>query len=89
MQKWPSMDQNHLLTPLEKWQFFDFLTSCFYSLERRFFVVENRKRQFPGLFCPSPPKKVKKMANFGPKPWVNLFRKMAILRLFELLVFIA
>ena len=29
------------------------------------------------------------MALFGPKPWVNPFRKMSIFRLFELLVFIA
>ena len=29
------------------------------------------------------------MAIFGPKPWINHFEKMAIFRLFELLVFIA
>ena len=29
------------------------------------------------------------MAIFGPKPWVNPFRKMSIFRLFELLVLIA
>ena len=29
------------------------------------------------------------MAIFGPKPWVNPFGKMSIVRLFELLVFIA
>ena len=28
-----------------------FWTSCFYSLERRFFVLEYRKRDFPGLYC--------------------------------------
>ena len=27
-----------------------FLTFCFYSLERSFFVVEYRKRHFPGLY---------------------------------------
>ena len=27
-----------------------FWTSCFYSLERRFFVLEYRKRHFPGLY---------------------------------------
>ena len=47
---------------LEKWPFFDknlwknakssvFLTFCFYSVERRFFVLEYRKRHFPGLNC--------------------------------------
>ena len=35
-------DQNYGFTPLEKSQFFDFWTSCFYSLEKRFFVLENR-----------------------------------------------
>ena len=34
-------------------------------------------------------KKVGKMAVFGPKPWVNPFRKMSMFPLFELLVFIA
>ena len=34
-------------------------------------------------------KKVEKTTIFGPKPWVNPFRKMLIFRLFELLVFIA
>ena len=28
-----------------------FWTSSFYSLERRFFVLEYRKRHFPGLYC--------------------------------------
>ena len=36
-----------------------------------------------------PKKKVRKMAIFGPKPWVNPFGKMSIFRLFELAVFIA
>ena len=67
--------------------FSTFWTSCFYSLERRFFVLEYRKRHFPGLNCLK--KKVGKMALFGPKPWVNPFGKMSIFRLFELLVFIA
>ena len=67
--------------------FLSFWTACFYSVVRRFFVVEYRKRHFPGLYCLK--KKVGKMAIFGPKPWVNPFGKMSILRLFELLLFIA
>ena len=59
----------------------------FISLERRFFVLEYRKRHCPGIYCLK--KKVRKMAIFGPIPWVNHFRKMSIFRLFELLVFIA
>ena len=43
------------------------------------------------FFWPILPKKkeVGKMVIFGPKPWVNPFGKMAIIRLFELVVFIA
>ena len=87
LEKWPFLDQNHRLSPFEKCQFFDFKTSCFFSLEGRFFVLEYRKRYFPCLYCLK--KKVGKMAIFGPKPWVNPFGKMSIFRLFELLAFIA
>ena len=45
----------------------------FYSLERPFFVLEYRKRHFPGLYCLK--KEVGKMAIFGPKLWVNPFKK--------------
>ena len=62
--------------PLEKnGNFSSFLTSCFYSLERRFFVLEYRKRHFPGLYCLKK-KKNGKMTIFGPKLWVNRFEKM-------------
>ena len=72
---------------MEKCQISTFWTSCFYSLERSFFVLEYRKRYFPGLYCLK--KEVGKMAIFGRKPRVNPFGKMSIFRLFELLVFIA
>ena len=64
-----------------------FQTSCFYSLQRHFFLLQYRKTNFPGLYCLK--KKLGKMAIFGPKPWVNPFGKMSIFRLYELLVFIA
>ena len=64
-----------------------FLSSVFFSLERRWFVLEYGKRHFPGLYCLK--KKVGKMAIFGPKQWVNPFGKMSIFPLFELLLFIA
>ena len=32
--------------------FSTFSTFCFYSLERRFFVLEYPKTHFPGLYCP-------------------------------------
>ena len=76
------------VNPFRKMSIFStFWTFCFYILDRRFFVVEYDKNHFPGLFCLK--EKVGKMAIFGPKPWVNPFRKMLIFPLFELLVFIA
>ena len=56
--------------------FLTFWTSCFYNPERRFFVLKYPKSHFPGLYCLK--KKVGKMAIFGPKPWVNPFRKMSV-----------
>ena len=64
----------------KKFNFSTFWTSGFYSLERRFFVLEYRKRHFPGLYCLK--KKVEKMAIFGPKPWVNPFGKMSVFSTF-------
>ena len=55
-------------------------------LRKAFFVLEYRKRHFSSLYCL---KKGRKIANFGPKPWVNPFGKIAIFWLFKLLVLIA
>ena len=63
-----------------------FWTFSFYSLKRRYLALEYRKRHFPVLYCLK--KKVGKMANFGPKPWVNPSRIMSTVRLFKLLVLI-
>ena len=72
------------VNPLKKMSIFRiFLTSCFYSLERRFFVLEYYKRHFFGLYCLK--KKFEKMGIFGPKLWVNPFGEMSFFRLFELL----
>ena len=51
MEKWAIFDQNHPLTPLEKWHFFHCLIFCFYSLKRRFFVLEYLKTHFPSVYC--------------------------------------
>ena len=75
------------LTPWQKVNFTTFWTSCLYSLKRRFYVLEFRKRRSAGLYCLK--KKVWKIAIFGQKPWVNPFGKMSTFRLFELPVFIA
>ena len=87
LEKWPFSYQNDGLTPLEKGQFFDFWTSCYYSLERLFFVLQYPERNFPGLYCLK--KKFGKMAIFGLKPWLNPLGKMSSFRLFKLVVFIA
>ena len=65
--------------------FSTFLTSCFYSLERKFFVLGYRQRHFPCLYCLK--KKLKEKSIFGLKPWVNAFGKMSIFRVFELFFF--
>ena len=63
-----------------------FWTSCFYSLEKRIFVLEYRKRHFPGIYCLK--KKVGKMVIFWAKPCVNPFGKMSISRLFLFFLFL-
>ena len=62
MEKLLIFDQNHGLTPLDKSQFFDFFNLFFYSLERRFFILEYRKTHFSGLF--SLKFKSRKITNF-------------------------
>ena len=90
LEKWPFLEQNHGLTPLEKCQFLDFLKMSIFRLfkllflqaRKVFLVLEYRKTHFPGLYCLK--KKVGIMAIYGTKPWVNPFEKMSIFQLFEL-----
>ena len=65
---------------------FILLNFLFLYPTKEFFVLEYRKRHFPGLYCLK--KRVEKMAIFGPKPWVNPFGKMSIFWLYTLSVFI-
>ena len=58
----------------------------FIGQKSSFFALQYLKKHSPDLYCLK--KKVKKMAIFGPKPWVNPFGKMSSFGLFELLVFI-
>ena len=53
----------------------------------RFFCSRISEKTFSWAILPK--KKIAKMAIFGPKPCVNPFGKMSIVRLFEVLVFIA
>ena len=64
-----------------------FVVLFFYSLERRFFVLQYRKGHFPMLYCRK--KKIGKRPIFGPKAWLNPFGKMSFFQLFEPLFFIA
>ena len=57
----------------------------FSGLERRFFVLQSRKRHFPGLSCQKII--VGQMAILGPKPWVNPFMKMSIFDFLNFLFF--
>ena len=70
------------VNPFRKMSIFRlFKTSCFYSLEKHFFVQDYGKRHFPGLYYLK--KKLGKIGIFRPKPRVNPFRKMSIFRLFQ------
>ena len=51
LEKRPFLDQKHGLTPLEKYEFFTLINLWFFFLERRFLVLEYRKRHFPAQFC--------------------------------------
>ena len=51
LEKWPFLDQYYGLTHFEKYKFFDFLKFLFLQPKRRFFVLQYRKRHFPGLYC--------------------------------------
>ena len=83
LKKWPFLDQNHGLTSLEKYQFFHFLIFLFLQPRKAFFfVLEDRKRHFPGPFFLN--KELEKWPFLYQKPWVNPFGKMAFFCLFKL-----
>ena len=87
LEKWPYLDENHGLTPLEKCQFLDFLNFLFLQPKKAYFGSRISVKTFSWPILPKPKKKVGKMTIFGPKPWVNPFGKMPIFGLFELFVF--
>ena len=51
LEKWQFWTKTMALPLWKNVNFWPFSTSCFYSLERRLFVLEYRKRHFPGLYC--------------------------------------
>ena len=76
------------VNPFGKMSIFYFLNFLFLKLRKVFFRSRISLKTFSWSILPRK-KKVGKMVIFGPKPWVNLFGKMSIFRLFKLLVFIA
>ena len=82
MDQLPIFDQDRGLCTFEKSQFFDFFKLLvFYSLERRFFILEYHETLYAVLFCLKQ-KKNGKIANFLLKPGTNPFKKMLFYRLF-------
>ena len=71
--KWPFLHESHMLTPLEKCQFFDFLNFLFLYLRKAFFRsrISLKTISWP-ILCK---KKFRKMAIFGPKQWVKPLKK--------------
>ena len=57
------------VNPFGNMSIFRLFELFFYSLERPLFVLEYRKRHFPGPYCLK--NKVEKRAIIGPKPLVN------------------
>ena len=88
LEKWPFLDQNHGLAPLEKCQFFDFLNFLFIQPRRAFFRSRVWQKPFswPLLLIK---KKVEKWPFLEQNYGLNPFGKMSIFRFFGFLVFIA
>ena len=87
LEKWTFLGQNHGLTPFGKCQFFEFFNYLFLYSRKAFFRSRIISKTFSWPLLP--PQKVRIIAIFGPKPWVNPFGKMSIFLLFEILDFMA
>ena len=85
LKKWPFLDQNHGLTPLEKCQFFDFLNFLFLQPRKAFFLCQNIVKDIFLSFIAL--KKNLKNGHFWTKTLGLPFGKMSNFRIFELLVF--
>ena len=65
LEKWPFLDQNHRLTPLEKSQFLDILNFLFLQLRKVFFRSRMSSKTFSWPILPK--KKSWKNGNFWTK----------------------
>ena len=63
-----------------------FRSSCLYSQERRFFILEYHKTHFPGLYCLK--KKLEKLRNLDQNHGLTLLEKVNFF-LFQLYLSIA
>ena len=78
MENFQIFDPNHGVTPLKKCQFLDFLTFCFYSIKKLFFLSRILSNTFSLPILP----KIKRWKNFKiflSKPWTIPFGKILIL----------
>ena len=82
LEKWPFLDQNHGLTPLEKCQFFDFLNFLFFYLRKAFFRSGISLKTFS---WPILPKKKKKLENW---PFLDQNHGLTPLKKGQLFVFL-
>ena len=82
MEKWPFLDQNNGLTPLEKCQFFDFLNLLFLQSRKAFFRSRILEKTFSRPIL-AKKEKLEKWAFLDQN-----HENMSIFRLFELLLFI-
>ena len=75
------------VNPFGKISIFRLFELVLFIAQTGVFSLQNRVKHIFLAYCVI--KIVGKMAIFGPKAWVNPFGKISIVRLFELLVFIA
>ena len=86
-EKWPFLDKNHGLTPLEKCQFFDFLNFLFLQPRKAFFRSRISQKTFSLAILPK--KKLNKWPLLNKNHGLTRLEKLSIFLLFELLVYIA
>ena len=81
-EKWPILDQNHGLTPLEKCQYFDFLNFFFLLARKEFFFQNIIQHVFLAYIAPLPPQKVGKSSILDQKDGLVTLEKFQYFNLF-------